>query len=71
MVLVDYKTDGFAPDTPRDEVISILKKRYTNQLYYYLLALDRIFPEAKKKACIYSFFLDSEFNLDIDSTEIN
>lgn len=71
MVLVDYKTDGFAPDTPRDEVISILKERYTNQLYYYLLALDRIFPEAKKKACIYSFFLDSDFNLDIDSTEIN
>ncbi len=66
MVLVDYKTDGFNPKTKREEVIKILKERYENQLFYYLLALDNIFPGVKKKACIYSFFLNCDFLLDIE-----
>lgn len=66
MVLVDYKTDGFSPKTTREDVIKILNERYKDQLFYYLLALDNIFPEVKKKACIYSFFLNEDFLLDIE-----
>lgn len=64
LVLVDYKTDSFGSNLSSEEIIKELKKRYTNQLSYYLLALEQIFPNVKKRAVIYSFFLGNHFDID-------
>lgn len=57
LVLVDYKTDRFSPNTPRDTAIEILKERHRNQLSYYRDICGEIFGRKVDETYIYSLTL--------------
>ena len=55
IVLIDYKTDR----TPKDraEAENMLIERYTDQLTYYRLALEKLYGVPVKEALLYAFSL--------------
>jgi ATP-dependent helicase/nuclease subunit A len=57
LVLVDYKTDFFAPGTPRRFVEKTLRERHARQLGYYKLACETLFGRLPAHTYIYSFAL--------------
>ena len=57
LILVDYKTDFFAPGTPRRFVEKTLRERHARQLGYYKLACETLFGRLPAHTYIYSFAL--------------
>lgn len=57
LILVDYKTDRFPPQTDRETAEQILRRRHTEQLSYYAEACRQIFCREVDACFIYSFAL--------------
>lgn len=62
LVLIDYKTDR----TPKDRASAeaMLRERYTDQLSYYRMALERLYGAPVKTALLYSFSIGDTVSID-------
>ena len=60
--LIDYKTDRLGSDPT--EGGKLLWERYANQLYYYKVALEKIFGKTVSEISLYSFYHHQEYVAD-------
>lgn len=63
LILVDYKTDFFPREMPREEVECILKERHERQIGYYKYACREMFGTECAHAYIYSFSLNKTIEI--------
>ena len=63
LVLVDYKTDRFPPDTDISVAENTLRTRHTRQMEYYKYACEKMFGKKCSHAYIYSFALNKTIEI--------
>ena len=63
LILVDYKTDFFPKEMPREEAERILKERHERQIGYYKYACREMFGKDCAHAYIYSFSLNKTIEI--------
>ena len=63
LILVDYKTDRFPPDTDISVAENTLRTRHTRQMEYYKYACEKMFGKKCSHAYIYSFALNKTIEI--------